>query len=259
MTESSQGRIENSLNDDALANILEQQFGVSRASVPAHLRLPTQPPARVPVTTSAAPGSSWNSTVEAPQDCQPPDKSAGGGLGDLGGGMFGKSFKQAAGAAVMALLASIAMKALSSSSSKGASQSGARLFDDMAEQRRPPEQPQAQSIADLTVKAMINAAKADGRIDEDEMQKIVGEMQSDAFTQEEQDFLMSEVRKPMCTAEIVRAVPNPQVGAQIYAASILAIEVDSPAEVAYLQQFARDVGLNSKVVEEIHSVLGVPQ
>jgi uncharacterized membrane protein YebE (DUF533 family) len=210
------------------------------------------------VTTPAAPGNAWNPQLDVPQDRQPTGKPAGGGLGDLGG-MFGKSFKQAAGAAAMALLASIAMKALSGSSSKGASRSPARLFGDGTEHDSLAGQPQAQSIADLTVKAMINAAKADGSIDEDEMQKIVGEMENDAFTQEERDFLMAEVRKPMCTAEIVQAVPNPQVGAQIYAASLLAIEVDSPAEEAYLQQLARGVGLDSKVVEEIHSVLGVSQ
>jgi uncharacterized membrane protein YebE (DUF533 family) len=259
MTQSSQGRIENSLNDDSLAGILEQQFGVSRAAVPAQLRAPSAAPARVPVTTPAAPGNAWNPPREAPQDRQAPGKSAGGGLGDLGG-MFGKSFKQAAGAAAMALLASIAMKALRGSP-KGATRSGspARLLGGMDEQANPPEPQQAQSVADLTIKAMINAAKADGKIDEDEMQKIAGELQSDAFTQEERDFLLTEVRKPMCTAEIVQAVPSPQVGAQIYAASLLAIEVDSPAEEAYLQQLARDVGLDSKAVEEIHSVLGIPQ
>jgi uncharacterized membrane protein YebE (DUF533 family) len=65
------------------------------------------------------------------------------------------------------------------------------------------------------------------------------------------------VRKPMSTAEIVRAVPNRQVAAQLYAASLLSIEVDTPAEMAYLQTLARDLKLDSRVVKQIHSTLGV--
>jgi uncharacterized membrane protein YebE (DUF533 family) len=109
----------------------------------------------------------------------------------------------------------------------------------------------------LIVKAMVNAAKADGQIDEDELQKVVGELQGDGITQAEREFVLAEVRKPMCTEEIVRAAPNRQVGAQIYAASLLAIEVDTPAEKAYLQQLARDLGLDTHVVGQIHSTLGV--
>jgi uncharacterized membrane protein YebE (DUF533 family) len=266
MTESSQDRIDKSLNDDALAQILKQEFGVSRpaapaeAIVPAQTRIPTTAPVRVPVTAPAAPGSGLkNRPIEAPREREASGKSADGGLGDLGG-LFGKSFKQAAGAGALALLASIALKALRGSSPKGASQleSAAGLLGGLRDEDNPQQQQQVQSLADLTIKAMINAAKADGRIDEDELQKIIGELKGGEFTAEERDFLLNEVRKPMCTAEIVRAVPNRQVGAQIYAASLLAIEVDSPAEEAYLQQLARDVGLDSQVVEEIHSVLGAP-
>lgn len=260
MTESAQDRIDKSLNDDTLSQILEQEFGVSRPAAPAQTRVPATAPARVPVTAPAGPGSGLKTRpMEPPQQRNDPGKFAGGGLGDLGG-LFGKSFKQAAGAGALALLASIALKALRGSSPQGASQleSAAGLLGGLRDQDNPQQQQQVQSLADLTVKAMINAAKADGRIDEDEMQKIVGELQGGEFTQEERDFLLTEVRKPMCTAEIVRAIPNRQIGAQIYAASLLAIEVDSPAEEAYLQKLARDVGLDSQVIDEIHAVLGAP-
>jgi len=260
MTESSQDRIDKSLNDDALSQILEQEFGVSRSATPTQSRASTKAPARVPVTSPVGPGSGLkNRPVEEPREREAPGKSADGGLGDLGG-LVGKSFKQAAGAGALALLASIALKALRGSSPQGASQlkSASGLLDGLRGQDNPQQQQQVQSLADLTIKAMINAAKADGRIDEDELQKIIGELKGGEFTAEEREFLLTEVRKPMCSAEIVRAVPNRQVGAQIYAASLLAIEVDTPAEQAYMEQLARDVGLDSQVVEEIHSVLGAP-
>src|SRR5262245_44503383 len=125
MTESSQGRLEKSLSDDALAGILEQEFGVSRPPASAQARVPSTAPVRVPVTTPAAPGSTLNRPPEAPKERGAPGKAAGGGLGDL----FGKSFKQAAGAGALALLASIALRALRGSSPKGAAKldSAARL------------------------------------------------------------------------------------------------------------------------------------
>src|SRR4029078_3372130 len=96
-------------------------------------------------------------------------------------------------------------------------------------------------------------------VDEDEFQKIVGELQGDQLTQAERDFFLNEVRKPMCTEEIIRAVPNRQAAAQIYAASLLAIEVDTPREEAYMQQLASGLGLDSKTVQQIHETLGLNQ
>jgi len=261
MTESSQARIDNSLNDDALSSILEQQFGVTRPAAPAQLRVPSGAPARVPETVPVSRGGDSNRPYEAPHERPAQRKTGDGGLGGLGdlSGMFGKSFKQAAGAGALALLASIALKALSGGSSpKGARLASAnQLVGGANDQDDPAQNEQTQSIADLTIRAMVNAAKADGQIDEDELQKIIGELKGGEFTPEERDYLLNEVRKPMCTEEIVRAVPNRQVAAQLYAASLLAIEVDSPAEEAYLEQLARDLGLDSRVVEEIHSVLGI--
>jgi uncharacterized membrane protein YebE (DUF533 family) len=276
MSASSQGRIENSLGDDALANILEQQFGVARklvpAGVPASQDSPSSWDSRVPEAEDAP--SSWPSRVptssggsasrpaNVPQSRGGAGKPAGGGLPDLGG-LFGKSFKQALGAGAMALLASIAMKALTG----GGKTSGAsRLMggdDDLAgagatSSAGLANQPD-HSLAELTIKAMVNAAKADGQVDEDEFQKIVGELQGDQLTQAERDFFLNEVRKPMCTEEIIRAVPNRQAAAQIYAASLLAIEVDTPREEAYMQQLASGLGLDSKTVQQIHETLGLNQ
>lgn len=188
---------------------------------------------------------------------------AAGGLGALVGALLGgggKSAKGAIGGGALALLGSIALQAL-----RGARQQtsmadidgAARLTAGLREPENEREEQDVEAIADLTVKAMINAAKADGRIDEDEMQKVVGELQAEGITDAERDYLMAEVRKPMNTDEIVGAVPNDQVAAQIYAASLLAIEVDTPAEQEYLKSLARDLRLDSGVVNQIRSTLGV--
>ena len=119
------------------------------------------------------------------------------------------------------------------------------------------EEQQVHDIAKLTVRAMINAAKADGRIDEQETERLVGAIREDGVTDEEQRFVMEELRKPMDTDAIVRAVPNQQVAAQIYTASLMAINVDTDAEKRYLQELAGKLGLNRQVAAYLHQAVGV--
>ena len=61
----------------------------------------------------------------------------------------------------------------------------------------------------------------------------------------------------METDAIVRAVPNQQVGAQIYAASLMAIEVDTDAERRYMQDLASKLGMDQPVVAYLHQAVGV--
>jgi len=47
------------------------------------------------------------------------------------------------------------------------------------------------------------------------------------------------------------------LGAEIYAASLLAVEVDTPAEKAYLEQLARGLGLPAEVTQRIEQMIGL--
>ena len=93
--------------------------------------------------------------------------------------------------------------------------------------------------------------------DEREMRMVMGELDKNGVTQAQREYLLAEVRKPMSTQEIVRAVHTRQMAAQVYAASLLAIEVDTPAEKGYLQRLARDLNLDDRVVKKIRASLGV--
>ena len=104
---------------------------------------------------------------------------------------------------------------------------------------------------------MINAAKADGRIDEAETYRIVGKLREGGLSDEEQHFLVQEMRKPLDIDSIARAVPNQQVATQVYAASLLAIEVDTDQERRYLRELAAALGLDSNTVTYLHGALGV--
>jgi uncharacterized membrane protein YebE (DUF533 family) len=119
------------------------------------------------------------------------------------------------------------------------------------------EEQQVLDVAQLTIRAMINAAKADGRIDEQEAQRLLGKMQEDGVTEEERAFVMAEIQKPMETEAIASAVPNQQVAAQVYTASLMAISVDTDAEKRYLRDLAGKLGLNQQAVAYLHQAVGV--
>lgn len=183
-----------------------------------------------------------------------------GGLGALVGALFGGgggAAKGALGGTALALLGSLAMKALQSKMGGAAPSTSAQLMAGLREPENDQEAREVQSVAELTVKAMLNAAKADGRVDRDEIERIVGKLSEDGLSDEEQDYIREQISAPMDTDGLTRAVPNPQVAAQVYAASLLAIEVDTDAERRYLQDLAAGLGLDDQVVSQLHQALGV--
>jgi uncharacterized membrane protein YebE (DUF533 family) len=120
------------------------------------------------------------------------------------------------------------------------------------------EKEQLEGKAGLVLKAMINAAKADGQIDQGEVQRILGKLEEAGIDQEARSFVLSEINKPMNTEAIVAATRgNPQLAVELYAASLLAIEVDTPAERTYLQNLANDFGLHPQAVNNIENTLGL--
>ncbi len=187
---------------------------------------------------------------------------AAGGLGALAGAILGggtKSMGGAMGGGALALLGSLAMQAFrkSGKSPQTDVDSTTQLMAGLRAPETELEQQQVQDVALLTLKAMINAAKADGQIDDRELQRIVGELKEDGVTSEEQQFVMEEMRKPLDLEGIARAATNPQVAAQLYAASLLAIEVDTDAERRYLQQLAASMGLDDEVVRHLRGAVGL--
>ena len=179
-----------------------------------------------------------------------------GGLGALAGALLGggrSSARGAIGGGGLAMLASLAIAALRKAGQTPQSTPRALLEPQTAEDQQALEQD-----AEIIVKAMINAAKADGRIDDNEIQKIVGKLQEDGLTEEEKELFMTEASKPMdIDAVIASAGGRPEMAAQIYSASLLAIEVDTPAEQQYMQQLAQGLGLDPQVIDHIHKFLGV--
>jgi uncharacterized membrane protein YebE (DUF533 family) len=181
----------------------------------------------------------------------------------LGGGRGSGPSGASAGAGGMAVLGGLALEALRRMGGGGAAAPTAepddatRLVAGLRQPANADEERQLMDVADLTVRAMINAAKADGRIDEAETERIVGKLREDGISDEEQRFVAAEMAKPIDLDSIARAVPNRQVATQIYAASLLAIEVDTEQERRYLQELAAALELDNNAVGYLHSALGI--
>ena len=123
----------------------------------------------------------------------------------------------------------------------------------------PPPPPGITAEAALTlVRAMIAAAKADGEIDRDEMQRIVERLEQAGASQEERAFVLAEVAKPLDIDALVAQVAPPVTGADVYAASLLAIEVDTAEEIAYLRRLAERLALDRDTVRQLHEQLNAP-
>ena len=118
------------------------------------------------------------------------------------------------------------------------------------------DQGQAERQAELMIKAMINAAKADGRVDREEQQKIVDRLGD--VTRDELAFVQRELGAPLDTQDFIRSVPR-GMEPQVYAVSLMAIDLDSNPEAQYLHQLAQGFGLSADACNQIHEQLGAPK
>ena len=184
------------------------------------------------------------------------NKAALGGLGALAGALLGGgrgASRGAVGGGGLAMLASLAFSAL-----KKAGQAPGKPPRALLEPQNSQEQKALEDDAEIIVKAMINAAKADGKIDQQEIERIVGKLDDDGLTKEEKTFFVTEANKPMdLNGVVASAGGQADMGAQIYAASLLAIEVDTRAEQQYMQQLASGLGLHPQVASHIERTLGM--
>ncbi len=177
-----------------------------------------------------------------------------GGLGALVGSLFGgggKSLGGAVGGGLMALLGALAFNAL-----KGSGQQNVPVG--LLEPQTESEQEQMDQGSELVLRAMINAIKADGQVDQDEINRMMGKFSELGVDAEGRRYLMAQLQQPMETEQLIAAAKQQQdLAVQIYAASLFAIEVDTKAEKDYLDRLAVGLGLAPQVIERIKQMVGV--
>ena len=179
-----------------------------------------------------------------------------GGIGDMLGAMLGGQAGGgvgggAGGGAAMAVLGGLALNALRGfAAQQGAAapaiapQDAQTLVDDEAEA--------------LALRAMIAAMKADGRLDQAEVETLRRTIAEGGATDAELAFVQAELEKPLDIAALAQAARGPLAAAQTYAASIVAIAIDTDAERAYLRALAQALGLDAATVARLHEMTGAP-
>lgn len=116
--------------------------------------------------------------------------------------------------------------------------------------------PSQEEQAEVILKAMINAAKADGHIDSDEQKKItehIGEV-----TQEEIAFVRNEMSAPLDIEGVISSVPR-GMEQQVYLMSLLTINLDHEKEAHYMDKLAKGLNISQQAVNEIHQKVGAPK
>ncbi|MEE9320685.1 MAG: DUF533 domain-containing protein [Granulosicoccus sp.] len=115
--------------------------------------------------------------------------------------------------------------------------------------------PEQTDQAAILIRAMVNAAKSDGQVDQQEQEKIVGRL-GDIGTEEAQ-FIRAEMAKPLDVNAFVSSVPA-GMGQQVYLMSLLSINLDNKAEAQYLDQLANGLGISHEISNQLHTEVGAP-
>jgi len=114
--------------------------------------------------------------------------------------------------------------------------------------------PEDEKNAGVLLRAMINSVKADGVIDDSEQEKIK-EYLKDA-SQEDKEFVVSELRKPLDLPGLLASVPK-GMEKQVYLMSLLAMTLDDSKEVKYMQDLAAGLHLSTAELNDIHDQLNI--
>ncbi|MFC0710983.1 tellurite resistance TerB family protein [Azorhizophilus paspali] len=180
-----------------------------------------------------------------------------GGKGALAAGalglLLGKRRLGKLGGNAMAYggLAALGVLAYKAFSNWQAQQAGTPGREPQTLDRLPPEKAERHSQAVL--KALVAAAKADGHVDERERQLIETELAKVAEDAELQRWLQAELSRPLDPAEVARAADTPELAAEIYLASLLAVDEEQFMERAYLDELARQLKLDPQLKAELET------
>ncbi|WP_350612801.1 tellurite resistance TerB family protein [Pseudomonas sp. HY7a-MNA-CIBAN-0227] len=176
--------------------------------------------------------------------------ASGGGLGDLLGGLGGMLGGARAGGATQGrsggtnytALASLGMMAFQAYQTwqrqqASAPQQALQTVDQLSES-------QVEEHSHAVLRALIAAAKADGRIDDQEKQRILAEVGLHTDDPQLQQWLDAEVARPLDAADFAEFAQDPAVAAEVYLASVLLVDDQQDAERSYLDELASQLQID---------------
>ena len=179
-----------------------------------------------------------------------------GGMGDLLGNLLGGGSQNSSGLGGSGGLGGLLGGALTKYAQTQNSEAPNPSHDNCDHLPIGANQTEATDHAALIIKAMINAAKSDGNIDKAEQEKVIKKLGD--ITREEADFVRSEFNAPLDANAFINSIPK-GMEKQIYAVSLMAIDLDTNKEAHYLAQLAKGFGISPQLANNIHSQLGAPK
>lgn len=106
------------------------------------------------------------------------------------------------------------------------------------------------------LRAMITAAHADGLIDAEEREAILGRAREAGLDADSLQALDAEIRAPFTVEQLVARTPA-NLRAEVYAAALIAITADTEAERSFLDRLATQLSLDDAARRDIHAQLGL--
>lgn len=179
--------------------------------------------------------------------------SAGGGLGGLLGGLGGLlggapasgTPQTRSGGMNYAALASLGMAAFQAYQAwqrqqASAPQQAIQTVDQLDGQ-------EAEAHSHAVLRALIAAAKADGKIDENEQQMISTEIGRHTDEPQLKQWLNDEVAKPLNAADFAEYAADPGLASEIYLASVMLVDDQQDAERSYLDELAAQLQIDANL------------
>lgn len=182
--------------------------------------------------------------------------SQGGGLGNLIESLSGRG--ASGGGGLGSILGGLA--GMAAGGSGGANGSFSDLLNQSLQKRAEPEAaptPEQDAVAGLMLRSMIQAMKSDGQIDAAERAKLLDNL-GDDVSAEERAFVQREMEAPVDIAGLARQVPE-GMETQVYAMSLMAIDLDNRNEALYLHNLAQAMGMRGETVNLVHDKFGAPR
>lgn len=179
--------------------------------------------------------------------------SAGGGLGGLLGGLGGmlggatgtRPAQGRSGGMNYAALASLGMAAFQAYQAWQRQQATApqQAFQTVDQL----DGPAAEAHSHAVLRALIAAAKADGRIDDKEKELISSELGRHTDDPQLQQWLDAEVAKPLDAADFAEFASDPAMAAEVYLASVMLVDDQQDAERNYLDDLAGQLHIDPQL------------
>jgi len=111
----------------------------------------------------------------------------------------------------------------------------------------------AEERSQILVKAMIAAAKSDGKMTDDETANMNQQIQKLGLGEGIEDILKAGMVTPLSAKSVARMADDQETAAEIYLVSILVTDTENAQEKSYMNALAKALALPAEVVQELES------